>query len=174
MSMAIPDWAMRQAGPSDRLNVKKAAEKNRLVYNWYQVPDLRKWAKRQGWPTPWLSFASKFLETMLENDQNFTLVLDQTDLVFQIPVQEYSIDDGTLAEFDQMYKAREFLDLVDELRDIRRAVEVGVKVHIDGQTLKSWGGFYSWAHGRYYLLEDDTGSGWIGDDSKQPIYSPRI
>jgi hypothetical protein len=46
----------------------------------------------------------------------------------------------------------------------RRAVEAGVVVTIAGETLKSWSGFYTWAHGRYHTLEDGADS-WIGDDA---------
>jgi hypothetical protein len=56
--------------------------------------------------------------------------------------------------------------LVEELREIRRAVEAGVVVKVEGtQTvLKTWQGFYDWAHGRYHMLEDGYDS-WIGDDN---------
>ena len=53
--------------------------------------------------------------------------------------------------------------LVEELREIRRAVEAGVAVKVEGKTLRSWGAFYDWAHGRYRALEDGYDS-WIGDD----------
>ena len=50
-------------------------------------------------------------------------------------------------------------------REIRRAVEAGVVVKVEGtQTvLKTWQSFYDWAHGRYHMLEDGYDS-WIGDD----------
>lgn len=47
--------------------------------------------------------------------------------------------------------------------EICRVVEAGVVVEIDGTTLNSWGSFYTWAHGRYHMLEDGYDS-WIGDD----------
>lgn len=55
--------------------------------------------------------------------------------------------------------------LVEELRKIRRLVEAGVKVRIEGtQTvLTTWQDFYAWAHGRYHMLEDGYDH-WIGDD----------
>ncbi len=55
--------------------------------------------------------------------------------------------------------------LVEALRAIRRAVEAGVVVHIEGeQPLLSWQHFYQWAHGRYHMLEDGYDT-WIGDDA---------
>jgi len=56
--------------------------------------------------------------------------------------------------------------LVEELREIRRAVEAGVVVKVEEtQTvLTTWQSFYDWAHGRYHMLEDGY-DGWIGDDA---------
>lgn len=55
--------------------------------------------------------------------------------------------------------------LVQELREIRRLVEAGVIVKIEGTptVLNTWESFYAWAHGRYHALEDGYDS-WIGDD----------
>ena len=53
--------------------------------------------------------------------------------------------------------------LVAGLREIRRAVAAGVVVYVDGKTLRSFGSFYNWAHGRYDALEEGYDS-WIGDD----------
>ncbi|HEX4950377.1 MAG TPA: hypothetical protein VFZ34_27175 [Blastocatellia bacterium] len=81
-----------------------------------------------------------------------------------------------LKELDALYEEREDMGvlgrrptcwgvLVEELRKIRRLVEAGVIVKIEGtQTaLNTWQSFYAWAHGRYHLLEDGYDS-WIGDD----------
>jgi hypothetical protein len=56
-------------------------------------------------------------------------------------------------------------DLVAALRQIRRLVEAGVLVKIEGTptVLNSWQSFYAWAHGRYHALEDGYDR-WIGDD----------
>lgn len=54
--------------------------------------------------------------------------------------------------------------LVEELREIRRAVEAGVAVQIEGgPMLHTRNGFYTWAHGRYHMLEDGYDQ-WIGTD----------
>lgn len=76
-----------------------------------------------------------------------------------------------LAELDALYAARSasgrptaWGPLVEKLRDIRRAVEAGAVVEIEGaQTLRTWEEFYAWAHGRYHMLEDGWDH-WIGDD----------
>lgn len=82
-----------------------------------------------------------------------------------------------LKKLDALYEATEdmgilgrrhtrFDALVEELREMRRLVEAGVNVRIEGtQTvLTTWANFYAWAHGRYYLLEEGADH-WIGDDT---------
>ena len=77
-----------------------------------------------------------------------------------------------LRGLDALYEARtpsgrpsDWGILVEELRRIRRTVEAGVKVKIEGTdtVLTTWQGFYDWAHGRYHMLEDGYDA-WIGDD----------
>lgn len=76
-----------------------------------------------------------------------------------------------LRSLDAMYAARSpsgqptsWRDLVEELREIRRAVEAGAVVQVEGEgTLATWQEFYDWAHGRYHALEDGCDP-WIGDD----------
>jgi len=56
--------------------------------------------------------------------------------------------------------------LVEELRKIRRQIESGMVVKIEGtqSTLTNWNEFYEWAHDRYSILEDAADK-WIGDDN---------
>ena len=76
-----------------------------------------------------------------------------------------------LRELDAMYEARSasgrptsWVPLVEALREIRRLVEAGTVVQIEGGvTLRTWAEFYAWAHGRYHMLEDGCDP-WIGDD----------
>lgn len=82
-----------------------------------------------------------------------------------------------LKELDDLYEATEDMGvlgrrpihwgvLVEKLRQIRRRVEAGVTVKIEGTetVLNSWQSFYTWAHGNYHALEDGYDK-WIGDDS---------
>jgi hypothetical protein len=101
---------------------------------------------------------------MLENDANFALALTDSGLEITIPKQTYTLSDETLKKFDQAYEDHQWNWLVERLREIRRVVEAGVVVTVDGETLKSWSDFYTWAHGRYHVLEDGADK-WIGDDS---------
>ena len=76
-----------------------------------------------------------------------------------------------LRELDELYAERSAVgqpvgwgSLVEELREIRRAIEAGAVVTVEGaQTFRSWQGFYDWAHGRYHALEDGYDK-WIGAD----------
>lgn len=85
---------------------------------------------------------------------------------------EYIITAEMLKELDELYEQREngrpshWGILVYNLREIRRIAESGVRVKIEGTStvFSSWSGFYSWAHGRYHMLEDGYDS-WIGDDN---------
>ncbi|RRR67386.1 MAG: hypothetical protein EI684_19090 [Candidatus Viridilinea halotolerans] len=86
---------------------------------------------------------------------------------------EHTITLAKLAHLDALYEQREGLGqrptqwgtLVEELRAIRRLVEAGITVSIEGTAtvLTTWQDFYAWAHGRYHMLEDGYDS-WIGDD----------
>jgi hypothetical protein len=91
--------------------------------------------------------------------------------------QEHIITVEMLNKLDALYEKTEDMGvlgrrpiywgtLVEELRKIRRLIEAGVTVKIEGtQTvLETWQSFYSWAHGRYHALEDGYDS-WIGDDN---------
>lgn len=81
-----------------------------------------------------------------------------------------------LRELDALYEETEEMGalgrrptrwgaLVEERRQIRRLVEAGVTVKVEGTptVLGSWQSFYAWAHGRYHALEDGYDR-WIGDD----------
>jgi hypothetical protein len=91
--------------------------------------------------------------------------------------REHTVTAEMLEEFDALYEDAEVITptvrshqrhwgtLVEELRKIRRLVEAGVAVKIEGTTtvLTTWQEFYTWAHGRYYRLEEGCDH-WIGDD----------
>lgn len=163
-TITLPEWAIAPATAADRLATKQAYANSTLKSNWNSCPSLKSWAKRQGWPTSWFNFQATFFNTMLESDANFSLALTDSGLELTIPKQTYTFSDETLKKFDQAYEDHQWNWLVEKLREIRRAVEAGVVVTIDGETLKSWSDFYTWAHGRYHVLEDGADK-WIGDDS---------
>ncbi len=84
---------------------------------------------------------------------------------------EHMISTEDLRALDALYEARSpsgrptsWHALVEELRQIRRAVEAGTVVQVEGDaTLRTWSEFYAWAHGRYHMLEDGCDP-WIGSD----------
>lgn len=166
----LPVWAFETATPQDRERTAEARNRGTMQIVWPEKKALRDWAKQQGWPASRFGFDGKFLDTMLASDDNFALSLQQSGVEIRIPVRQYVLPDEELQEFDALYAERSedgrptgWGILVEELREIRRAVEAGVVVEIEGQKLRSWNSFYTWAHGRYHMLEDGYDS-WIGDD----------
>lgn len=168
MQPTLPEWALKSADVHDRQATLEARRLKVLQLTWKNDQAPRKWAKEHGWPTPWLSFTEAFLAKMLATDSDFALALFDSGVQITIPKSSYTIPQEELRELDEAYEERSWRWLVEALREIRRAVQAGVVVHVDGNTLKSFDSFYEWAHGRYHALEDDTGTGWIGDDSRQP------
>jgi hypothetical protein len=167
---------MTRATPADIVAVHQAQKEGYLQIKWPPMNELRAWAKFQGWRMPWFGFESAFMKTMLTTERDFTLALSASGIELEIPKESYTITAEQLAALDSLYDTVEDLGsggiyrpgwrvLVAELRDIRRAVEAGVKVSVPDKTepLHSFQGFYAWAHGRYYLLEEGYDS-WIGDD----------
>ena len=172
MTLDIPSWAMKPVTSEDRKAAQHAYHKGRMQIINPDRKALKAWAKQQGWPTPWFSFEDVFITTMLENDEILTSALNESGIELLIPKKKVLLTAEMLKEFDELYDERSSQDkplgwgsLVEELREIRRTVEMGVKVEIEGTdtVLKSWQGFYDWSHGRYPLLEDGYDS-WIGDD----------
>lgn len=172
MTRPFPAWAMREAGPGDRHAARDAQERGTLQVTWPDRKALRDWAKRQGWPAPWLGFDGAFLARMLEDEASFERALRESGIGIRIPRQDYTISAEELRELDELYAERSesgqpvgWSSLVTGLREIRRAVEAGVVIKVEGgQTLRTWGQFYHWAHGRYHALEDGSDR-WIGADA---------
>ena len=143
-----------------------------MQIKWPDAKALRIWAKQQGWSTPLFGFEEAFIVKMLEAKESFELAIKKSGIEIHVPRHEYMITSEKIRELDALYEERSSNGrpsswgmLVEELREIRRAVELGVVVHIEGeQTILSWQDFYHWAHGRYHMLEDGYDK-WIGDDS---------
>lgn len=163
----LPSWALVQAGAADRQRVLDAKRRQSITLKWKADQPSRRWAKQQGWPTPWFGFPESFFAKMLESDENFALGLrDAVDVL--IPKATHTISDDELRELDIAYGDHSWRWLVDALRAIRRAVEAGVVVYVENSKLTSFDTFYEWAHGRFHALEDDTNTAWVGDDSRHP------
>lgn len=168
----IPRWALREASPGDQRVARDSQGRGTLQVTWPEDKALRAWAKRHGWPTPWFGFHESFLTRMLGSAASFELALRASGVGLRVPVEEHTISADRLRELDALYEER--LDtgrpavwgsLVEELREIRRAVEAGIVVTVEGAAgpLRTWQEFYDWAHGRYHMLEDGYDK-WIGND----------
>lgn len=171
MKTEIPAWALRTATAEDSGSARDAQSLGRMRIKWPDLKALKTWARQQGWPTPWLDFEEAFVTRMLESKEAFELALNDSGIEILIPKQDYTIPAAKVRELDALYEERSasgrptgWGSLVEELREIRRAVEAGVAVKVEGaQELRTWQAFYEWAHGRYHALEDGYDR-WIGDD----------
>lgn len=174
----IPAWAKQRVTPTDH-SFLKIQQLHRQGRTQIQLPDLKKlkdWAKSHDWPTPWFGFQKAFIAKLFESNETFMLALNKSGVKIHIPIKEHTLTIERVKELDALYEEREDMGvlglrptrwggLVSELREIRRLVEAGVEVNVEGtQTvLTTWQSFYDWAHGRYHMLEDGYDS-WIGDD----------
>lgn len=172
MNPTLPTWAFRAATPQDQMLAQTAQRHGHMQITWPNADALRRWAKQHGWPTPWWDFEATFIAHMLKSQENFALALATSGIQLQIPREAYTLSAAMLRTLDALYESRatngrptEWGSLVEELREIRRAVEAGVVVQIEGAPpLLDWQSFYQWAHGRYHMLEDGYDA-WIGDDA---------
>ena len=103
------------------------------------------------------------MKQLFANDENYRQVLREHIAEIRIPKKNVVISDKKLQGMDDDYDERSWVGLVEELREIRRVVEAGTEVEIDGKKLNSFNSFYTWAHARYKLLEEGSDK-WIGDD----------
>jgi hypothetical protein len=171
MTAAIPAWAMRGAAADDHGAAREAHGRNALQITWPERKALREWSRLRGWPTPWFGFHSAFLARMLESPVNFASALEESGIGLRIPRREHTLSLDQVRELDELYEKRSSYGhaqwwgiLVEELREIRRAVQAGVVVQVEGgPRLQSSEGFYRWAHGRYHMLEESADT-WILDD----------
>ena len=159
-----PDWAYRSAKADEREDTLQAHRAGSMRTNWEEADNLKGWARQQGWPNPWRNFEAKFYETMLASDDNFALAVTKSKLKISIPKKEHTITAADLAGYDAQYAdPQSWRWLVEDLREVRRAVEAGVVIHVEDKKLNSFESFYSWAHGRYHALEEGADE-WIGMD----------
>jgi hypothetical protein len=162
---------MRRAAAEDYGVVQAAHRRGALQIKWPDLKALRDWSRLQGWPTPWFGFEAALLAKLLESQLNFACALNESGIELHIPQREYTLSLERLQELDALYEKRSpsgrpagWEPLVEELREIRRAVEAGVVVQVEGgPRMQTWQGFYEWAHGRYHMLEDGSDH-WIGED----------
>jgi hypothetical protein len=172
MKPTIPAWAMKRAAADDYDAVRDAHSRGTLDIEWPELKELREWSRLRGWPAPRFRFRATWLARLFESQKNFACALEESGIELHIPLREYTLSLDSLREFDALYAERSPTTglpnawglLVEELREIRRAVVAGVVVQVEGgPKLRTWGGFYAWAHGRYHALEDGYDN-WIGDD----------
>ena len=161
--MNLSSWALRKATLKDREIAKQAFDNSvgKIVFS--NRESLRQWMKDKGWKRSWFFLEGSFTESLFGNDENFKLALSDEVVEIFIPKDAFQITDKQLKNIDRDYEAKSWSAVVEELRDIRRAVEAGVVIQVEDKKLKTWNEFYNWAHRRYHMLEDGADK-WIGDD----------
>jgi len=171
MNNNLPKWALRPAGADDRKRVEKHYAAGTALIDWPENFVLRQWSKARGWPASRFFLRPKFIKKLLESDQSFAFGITGSGVRMWIPVERHSISEKELRDLDSLYESRNehghpdgLNALVEGLREVRRAVEAGVEVEVEGRVLKDFNTFYTWAHSRYHMLEDAADK-WIGDDS---------
>ena len=161
--MELPNWALTEATELDWTSAKKAYQDQTAKIVLRHPEALRSWMKGKGWKRPWLFLQESFMKQLFASDENYRLVLREHIAEIRIPKKNVVISDKKLQSMDDDYDERSWGALVEELREIRRVVEAGTEVEIDGKKLNSFNSFYTWAHARYKLLEEGSDK-WIGDD----------
>lgn len=174
----IPAWAKRTVTPDSHSvsEVSQLYDQDRTQIQLPDLKELKRWAKGHAWPAPWFGFQDAFIAKLFESNETFMLALSESGISIHVPIKEHTLTIERLRELDALYEGRkdagvlgqrptDWGTLVSLLREIRRLVEAGVQVKVEGaQTvLDTWQSFYDWAHGRYHMLEDGYDS-WIGDD----------
>jgi len=171
MNIDIPAWATRRAEAQDYVIAQDSQRRGALHITWPNLTELRTWAKLHGWPAPWFGFEAAFLGRLFESETNFRQAVGESGIELCVLQEAYTLSGDRVRALDALYDSRTpsgqpdgWAMLVEELREIRRAVEAGVVIQVEaGPALRSWQEFYAWAHGRYHMLEDGADK-WIGDD----------
>jgi hypothetical protein len=160
----LPSWALEELGPGDRRRADQARLDGQLRVDWESRRALRRWAKAHDWPAPLFGLEAVLLDRFLAREEDFDTAAGSDEIRFRAPVLEHSVSSAELSGMDAEYvDSASWGSLVAGLRSIRRAVESGVVVDVEGRKLDSWNDFYTWAHERYRSLEDGHDA-WIGDD----------
>lgn len=170
MTDLFPSWALRRATPADRALVQRAQRSRTLRIKWPATDVLRAWARQNGWRAPLFGLQDAFWAQMVTSDENFALALNESGIELLVPIEKWSLPPETLAAMDAWYAERssegrpsQWDALVEEIREIRRAVEGGVSVEIEGRVYRQTISLLEWAHARYHMLEEGIDK-WIGDD----------
>jgi hypothetical protein len=172
MTKFVPAWAMRRAAAEDYDAARDANERGTLRVEWPDLKALKEWSRLHGWQTRgWFGFQDAFLRNFFESSLNYECALRESGILLHLPRQDHILSPERIGELDALYAERRpdgfpasWGLLVEELREIRRAVEAGVVVRVEGgPRLVTPGGFYTWAHGRYHALEEGVDK-WILDD----------
>lgn len=158
--MQLPTWALEKAEPQDRDRARNAYQKKTGRFTITNRATLKDWMKAQAWKQSRFALEGSFYKQCFQDDDYFRTALEEQVVEMWIPKQSHQVSKTDLASMDKDYNDREWAAAVAQLKDIRRAIDAGVTIEVDGQTFKSSGSFYNWAHKRYHSLEEASDD-WI-------------
>lgn len=158
--MQLPKWALEKAGPQDRVRAQDAYQRKTGHFIAPEWPSLREWMRAREWKYSWLSKETAFYKQCFRNDDNFRAVLEDQIAELWIPKQSHQVSEDDLASIDKDYSDRAWSSAVAQLKDLRRAIDAGITIKVDGRTFTSSGSFYTWVHKRYHALEEASDD-WI-------------
>lgn len=161
--MTIPNWALRKANPEDRALTEQAHKNDTTRIEFKDRSGLKAWMKSKGWKISFAFLTSSFYKQLFASDENFRLALAEGVIEAWIPKASYTVPKSFIEKVDQLYEEESWNWAVEDLREIRRAIDAGVEVEIDGEKFTKAGDFYNWAHKRYHVLEEAADK-WILDD----------
>jgi hypothetical protein len=160
--MLLPNWALEKAGPNDRVRSKAAYQQKTGRFTVPNRVSLKDWMLARGWKRSWLSPEGSFYKQCFQDDVLFQLALKDQMIDIWIPKAMHQVSAANLAAIDEDYQQKDWSAAVAQLRDIRRAIDAGITIELDGQTFISSGAFYTWAHQRYHVLEEISND-WMMD-----------
>ena len=162
-STILPSWALRSATTAEREKAADAYYRSKAKTVFRDRKKLRSWIEYHGWKTSWLHLEDSFYKELFSNDEFFKEGLEDGVVEIFIPKESYTFSDEEFKNINDGYSAREFNWVVEYLREIRRAIEAGILVEIDGLQLKSEIAFYNWVDKQFHILEE-VADKWIGND----------
>lgn len=161
--MNLPSWALRPANISEREKAADAHYRGKAKIVFKDRKKLKPWMEYHGWKTSWFNLEDAFYKELFSSDEYFQEALSEGVVEVFVPIVSYKFSENELAKIDESYKAQKWNWVVEDMREIRRAVEAGIIIEVDDKKLTSFSSFYEWAHQRYHLLEECADK-WIGND----------
>lgn len=161
--MKISHWFLKKAGVDDYEKARKVLSDLDGKIEFRDRKNLYTWMKKSGWKPNWFFVEQSFRKRIVEEEKRFRQAIAEKKATIMIPVDSYRCDNKYLEDLDQDYENGDYDGMVSSLSDLRRAIDAGVLVLIDGNSFDDSSKFYNWVHKRWHLLEECADK-WILSD----------